>query len=96
MCTDPYGGLDHCWEILRELRYYGLPLLVKFNLLFGFTYCKEENPNDLVEERTPGVLPLEDLDSQHDGWDGEEGAADDENDEGGVALHASVCLTVCK
>ena len=49
-------------------------------MLLGLTNCKEENPNDLVEERTPGVLPLEDLDSQHDGWDGEERAADDKND----------------
>ena len=70
--------------------------MVELLLLLWVTYCKEENPNDLVEKTTPGVLPLEDLDSQHDGWDGEEGAADDENDEGGVALHASVCLTVCK
>ena len=54
--------------------------MVELLLLLWVTYCKEENPNDLVEKTTPGVLPLEDLDSQHDGWDGEERAADDKND----------------
>ena len=60
--------------------YWGIPLLVELLLLLWVTYCKEENPNDLVEKTTPGVHPLEDLDSQHDGWDGEERAADDKND----------------